>query len=204
MRIGIDLDNTIICYDRIFHTVAVERDQIPRTFANEKQAIRDYIRKLPDGEVAWTALQAEIYGPRLSEAEVFPGVHETLRNWRANGHELFIVSHKTRYAAADRAQACDLRVAALAWLSENALAGPPDAPVSLANIHFASERAAKCRIISDLCCDLFVDDLTEVFLEADFPAHVRGVLFQADLVPGLPANLVLARNWQEVAGAVAG
>ena len=114
------------------------------------------------------------------------------------------MSHKTRYAAADRAQACDLRVAALGWLLGKGLAGPPDAPVSLANIYFASARAEKCRKISELRCDLFVDDLTEVFLESEFPAHVRGVLFQADLVPGLPANLVLARNWQEVAGAVAG
>lgn len=202
MRIGIDLDNTIICYDRIFHKIAVERGLITEAFTPEKQTIRDHIRTLPDGETAWTALQAEVYGPRLSDAEAFPDVFDVMRKWHGQGHELFIVSHKTRYAAADIEETCDLRLAALEWLSNNRIVDHAQAPVPAGNVYFEDARPAKCRRIGTLGCEVFIDDLTEVFLEDTYPHHVRGILFQADKVPGLPDTLVTAASWRDVADAV--
>jgi len=29
MRIGVDFDNTVICYDKVFHAAAVEKGLIP-------------------------------------------------------------------------------------------------------------------------------------------------------------------------------
>jgi hypothetical protein len=42
---GIDFDNTIICYDRLFHQIALEGGLIPRDLPAEKNAGHDYLRE---------------------------------------------------------------------------------------------------------------------------------------------------------------
>ena len=41
--IGIDFDNTIVCYHKLFHRLAVERSLIPVSVAVSKCAVRDYL-----------------------------------------------------------------------------------------------------------------------------------------------------------------
>ena len=41
MVIGVDFDNTLICYDQIFHRLAVEEGLISRNVPAQKKAIRD-------------------------------------------------------------------------------------------------------------------------------------------------------------------
>ena len=53
MRIGVDFDNTIVCYDRLFHRLARERGLIPETVPQTKGAVRDYLRSI-DREDDWT------------------------------------------------------------------------------------------------------------------------------------------------------
>src|SRR6185437_11131914 len=40
MRIGIDFDNTIACYDGVFHAAALERGLIPKDLARDKNSVR--------------------------------------------------------------------------------------------------------------------------------------------------------------------
>jgi hypothetical protein len=42
--IGIDFDNTIVCYDEVFGRVAVEQGLVPPHAATSKTAIRDHLR----------------------------------------------------------------------------------------------------------------------------------------------------------------
>ena len=49
LRIGIDFDNTIACYDRLFAGLAAEIGVV----AKAKQAVRDAVRMLPEGETRW-------------------------------------------------------------------------------------------------------------------------------------------------------
>ena len=75
MRIGIDFDNTIITYDDVFRVVARRRGLIGDGFGGRsKQAIRDHIRLLPEGEIRWQRLQGQVYGKGIAEATMFPGV----------------------------------------------------------------------------------------------------------------------------------
>ena len=46
LRVGIDFDNTIVCYDEIFHRVALERELIPRDTPKNKESVRDYLRQV--------------------------------------------------------------------------------------------------------------------------------------------------------------
>src|SRR5881392_3621645 len=73
MLVGLDFDNTIVCYDRLFHRLATERGLLPHGVAENKGAVRDYLRSI-GREDDWTEMQGVGYGPRISDAEPFPGV----------------------------------------------------------------------------------------------------------------------------------
>ena len=50
MRIGIDLDNTLICYDRAFQRVAREEGLLPASFEGNKAAVKRALLEVrPDG-----------------------------------------------------------------------------------------------------------------------------------------------------------
>src|SRR5690606_8035236 len=114
MLVGLDLDNTIAGYDRLFALAAAGRGYLSAAAAPGKQAVRAAVRALPDGERKWRELQAEVYGPRMAEAELAPGVIGAIRRLQVAGAEIRIVSHKSRFAA-EGACGADLREAALAW-----------------------------------------------------------------------------------------
>jgi hypothetical protein len=61
-RIGLDLDNTLISYDRSFCSAAIERSLVPADFVGSKRDVRDRVRLLPAGELQWQRLQAHVYG----------------------------------------------------------------------------------------------------------------------------------------------
>src|SRR5215475_10499641 len=117
MRIGLDFDNTIIDYSDVFVSAAKERQLLaPEVCCTTKQAVRDAIRLLPDGEITWQRLQGFVYGRGICNAIMLPGADRFLRRCRAEGHETFIVSHKTEFGHYDP-ERINLREAALAWMT---------------------------------------------------------------------------------------
>src|SRR5271155_5199398 len=111
MRIGIDFDNTLIDYDRVFLAAACELGLVSREFIGAKRAVRDAIRLLPDGELAWQRLEGHVYGAGLGRAVPLAGAADFLRRCAHAGVEPFIVSHKTLDGHHDPARV-DLRAAA--------------------------------------------------------------------------------------------
>ncbi len=96
MIIGVDFDNTIVCYDGLFHKLAVEQGLVPANLPPAKNAVRDYLRQTGQ-EDRWTELQGYAYGPGMKQAQLFPGVLEFFDRCRQAGVEVFIISHRTRY-----------------------------------------------------------------------------------------------------------
>ncbi|MDH3200546.1 MAG: hypothetical protein OEM15_06600 [Myxococcales bacterium] len=172
--VGVDLDNTIICYDGLFHRLAVERGLVPHDFQPSKKLIRDQIRELPDGEIEWQKLQAAAYGPRIGEAGVFPGVRDFFATASARGVRTFIVSHKTRHAPYGDPEV-SLREAAVEFLRAQGLV--ECLRDREADVFFTDTRQAKCRRVETLCCATFVDDLLETFREPEFPQTTERLLF---------------------------
>src|SRR5208282_2521681 len=121
MIIGVDFDNTIVCYDRLFQKVAVERGLMPPGLPASKSSIRNHLRKT-GREDLWTEMQGYVYGSRMAEAEAFPGVLDFFRDCRLAGLTLAIISHKTRnpYLGANY----DLHEAALQWLTQQGFFDP--------------------------------------------------------------------------------
>ncbi len=202
-RIGLDFDNTIVIYDQVFVEIGRQEGLLPEGFTGTKDQVRGFIRALPGGEAKWTALQALVYGPGIRQARLATGLTAFLDACRAAHCELFIVSHKTEYAAA-APNGTNLREAARGWLAAQGLTGKPDSPFSADRVFFADTREAKIERIAALRCDCFVDDLEEVFEEPSFPREIERHLIKLD-APTLPEGPFTAwRNWADLQKAVFG
>lgn len=176
MRIGLDFDNTIVSYDALFHRIALEQGVVPAATPANKVAVRDHLRSVGQEE-RWTLMQGEVYGARMDEAVTYPGVIEFLLHAGGAGHELFIVSHKTKHPFLGPAH--DLHAASRRWLEHNLLAqGRP--LIAPGNVYFELTRDEKLARIAQLECDVFVDDLPEVLLATGFPSSTTGILFDPE------------------------
>src|SRR3954468_16326461 len=96
MRIGIDFDNTIACYDGVFYAAALERGLIPAELGRDKNSVRDHLNA-NGGKDRFTELQGHVYGIRMDLASLYPGFAEFIAAAHRTGHQLFIVSHKTAH-----------------------------------------------------------------------------------------------------------
>jgi hypothetical protein len=195
--IGIDLDNTLVCYDALFHLAACEERLIEPSLPANKEAIRDAIRLLPEGESRWTRLQAIVYGPRMSAARLFEGGGAFLRRCARSGIPARIVSHKTRFARLD-GRRVDLRRASLQWLETKGLFS--EFGLSPGDVFFEATRAEKIERIRALGCTDFIDDLAEVFADGAFPRETRKLLFapHGAAGPGSGAQPPVFATWGEL------
>jgi hypothetical protein len=197
MRVGLDFDNTIIRFDDVFRQVAKRRGLLSADFSGSKQQVRDTIRRLPEGELKWQALQGYVYGGGIRGATPFAGVGDFLRRARSQGDTVLVVSHKTEYGHFDPDRV-NLRQAAMQWMQEQGFFTAQGFSLSPGNIHFASSRAEKLSRIGELACDVFIDDLEEVLADPQFPGSVRRILFSehAEKAHGLPYEI--GRDWAAI------
>lgn len=165
MRIGFDLDNTLICYDQLFAFSAHKLSYLTNPPA-QKQALKSALMEKwgpQEGESAWQDIQAHSYGPWLEHAELFPNVLACLEHLANQGHQLFIVSHKSSHS--------HFRPAIGFWEparqflnTHHVCKWVPDS-----QLFFEQTRQSKIQRITDLKLDLFVDDLADVLKDPFFP-----------------------------------
>jgi len=176
----------------MFFHVGVERSFIPQNTGRDKESVKNYLQSRDRNDL-WTELQGLVYGKYLPRARPFPGFRAFLDKCLQLGFKIRIISHKTQFNVVG--EKTDLRLAALDWLVANRIAG--DAAVNLNQIFFLSTREEKVKKISDEACSTFIDDLPEVFLQPEFPAHIRKILFRPEPDARLGA-IEHARTWQEI------
>lgn len=194
MTIGLDLDNTIVCYDKSLHRLAVEGFGMPATVLPEKNAVRQYFRD-QDRERDWTTLQGVAYGLRMALAEPFPGALEFVQRAIASGHVVSIVSHRTRYPVIG--ERVDLHHLAVRWLEGAGFLSAGN--MDLSRIFFEETRSAKVRRIASTACDVFLDDLPEVLEDNCFPSEVRRFLFAPNGTAHVSRDWSSVRCWTEFA-----
>ena len=195
LRIGIDFDNTLISYDDVFCAAAKRGGLIGADFTGSKQAVRDVIRLLPDGELAWQRLQGQVYGKGIGEAKLVAGVSPFLRRARVEGSAVVVVSHKTEYGHFDPDRV-NLRTAALDWMARQGLFGG-DYGIARQDVYFESTRADKLKRIAALSLTHFIDDLEEVLTDPDFPPRVERILF-ADAAPAAAGCHIRCASWRDI------
>lgn len=195
--IGIDLDNTLVCYDELFHFAAHHEGLVELSAPKSKELIRDAIRLLPQGENKWTRLQAIVYGPRMSGATAFAGSEDFLRHCSEQGTKVVIVSHKTHFATLDGKQV-DLRESALTWMKAKKFFAADGCGLSPADVFFESTRLEKIERIRSLGCTHFIDDLTEVFVESSFPRDIAKLLFAPHGAKTSGQDFEVFKTWREL------
>jgi hypothetical protein len=173
MILGVDFDNTIVCYDRTFYRCALEKKLIPPTIPLAKNEIRDYLRKI-GLEEAWTELQGEVYGGRINEVDPFPGVIEFFQKCQEIRIPICIISHKTRYPYLGVQY--DLHKAAYDWIRNHDLFNVCDVNIS-DSVFLEFTKEEKIQRIRIQKCTHFIDDLPEFLSESAFPSEVHRILF---------------------------
>jgi hypothetical protein len=198
MRIGVDFDNTLVSYDRAFAAVGKEEGLLPADFAGGKEAAKRWLcRERPDGYL-WERLQGLVYGRRIDRAELYEGAADFFRQCRdRHSWRIYIVSHKTLVAHHDPLQT-NLRESALAWMKQQGFFEGDGFGLAATQVFFEDTRDAKVRRISELDCQIFVDDLPEVLGHAGMPASCRKILFGTEHA----GPFERAANWTEVRDAV--
>src|SRR5262249_17026503 len=155
MRIGIDFDNTIACYDGVFHAAALERGLIPSDLGRDKNSVRDHLNGSGRKD-DFTELQGYVYGARMDLGSPYPGFAPFVAAARQAGHALFIVSHKTKHPILGPKH--DMHAAARGFLVARGLVGPGTHQIDLANVFFELTKEEKVARAAGLGCELFVDD----------------------------------------------
>lgn len=202
MILGIDLDNTLVCYDQLFWRLACERGWIPETVPCRKECVRDELRRI-GREADWTLLQGEVYGPRMIDATPFPNVLPALQQLHAVGCRVHIISHRTKTPFAGPPH--DLHASARGWLESQGVIDESRTGLNASRVFLETEKSAKLARIAQLRCECFIDDLPELLTDANFPAGVRRVLFDPHgHCPSLPPEIARFESWQAVLPAITG
>ncbi len=173
MIIGVDFDNTVVCYDKIFYRVAIKLGIIPVDIEPDKSNIRDYLRR-KGREYDWTELQGLIYGKYIKDAPAFPGVKDFFKYCKKNKINVCIISQKTRYPFLGFAY--DLHRAANNWLRINGFF-EKKIGLSFRSVFFELTKEEKMKRIQITGCTHFIDDLPEFLKETGFPKEVKKILF---------------------------
>jgi hypothetical protein len=199
MRIGIDFDNTIACYDGVFHTAALERGLIPAELGRDKNSVRDYLNSAGRND-DFTELQGHVYGVRMDLVAAYPGFSDFLAAARATGHELFIISHKTRHPILGPMH--DLHAAARGFLATRGLVGDDASQINPARVFFELTKEDKVARVAALRCEVFVDDLPEILAMPGFPNGMRRILFdpenQFEKVKGHTCDFQRSSSWATI------
>ncbi len=188
-KIGIDFDNTIVCYDSVFYHAALEKGWLPPTISMNKTAVRDFFRQTKQ-EDKWTELQGFVYGARMDLALAFPGVDAFFLLCKQKSIKIAIISHKTKHPYIGIPY--DLHATALNWLKKQSFFHQD------IEVYFELTLQDKLKRITQAECSLFIDDLPELLQEPLFPLGVKKVLFdpngQTQTTPSAPWTTIASWN----------
>ena len=175
IKLGLDFDNTIVCYDAAIAILAEEIFDLPNDVPRTKNGLRDYLRET-NREHEWTAFQGELYGPGMRYAQPFEGAIETMLKLVEAGHDLMIVSHRSRHPYAGKPH--DLHSSAKRWVFE--ILQSKGLFRREGSVRFLETRDKKIELIGQMRFDAFIDDLPEVLNAPKFPVNTRKIMFKPD------------------------
>ncbi|MCU7834962.1 MAG: hypothetical protein KZQ83_06860 [gamma proteobacterium symbiont of Taylorina sp.] len=188
MIIGIDFDNTIINYDGLFILQAVKKDWLCDKSLTKKEVKQNLIAQDFDDK-RWQILQAEVYGKQIVKAKLYAGVYKFIQTVIESGGIIYIISHKTEYSNFDGKT--NLIQPAIKWLKEQKIIGSKGL-LAIQNLSFHTTRDEKIKKIRELKCDLFIDDLSAVLLDNNFPQYTFPLLFSNKV----NSDLISVNKWK--------
>jgi hypothetical protein len=211
LRIGIDLDNTLINYSKSYPAIIKELNY--KTKLKKRSEIKQYLKSLGDTniEFEWRKFQSYLYTKGLEYAYPSFSIKLLLRILNKS-HDVFIVSHKTEFTSVEFGKR-DLRLISMQWMKHHKLV--PEY-LDLHNIHYCNSQEDKISKINSLNLDVFIDDLGEIIYSSNLDCKIKTVLFRIEdshfntfvnsfrilniLCAMLKKNLSIAMGFQKIYG----
>tara|TARA_B100000886_G_C20259506_1_gene422259 strand:+ start:32 stop:628 length:597 start_codon:yes stop_codon:yes gene_type:complete len=192
MKIGIDFDNTIISYENLFYDIALAKGLINKEIKPTKISVRNFLRSR-NQDYIFTGIQAEVYGPLIKKAKVFPNIQNTLNRF-SQEHKFFIVSHKTRNPYIGPKY--NLHKYASDWLKSKSL-HPSIENSPIKELYFEETIEKKIERIDQLECDFFIDDLPKVLKL--LKKEIKPILFDPNYenLDNFPKKYTM-NNWEQL------
>ena len=198
LRVGIDFDNTIVCYDRIFYEAALEKELIPPHIPATKESVKDFLCS-QNKESLWIELQGYVYGARMTETPPFPGVIDFFISAVKENLSIYIISHRTRYPYGGPKY--DLHKSAFDWLNTYGFLNKNRIGLKQKNVFLKETKDSKLQKIADIGCTHFIDDLLEFLNLGGFPDKTEKILFSPALKPGAEpqgGRIKVFGSWNEI------
>ncbi len=189
LRIGIDLDNTIIDYSNSFLFGAINKKFLTKNIIDKiikknnlnkisiKELIKTEIKKSVNGEKKWRKLQSEVYGKLIKHALINPAIYKFFTLCNHKNFTVYIVSHKTKYGHYSKKENL-LRLSALKFLKNKKIINNC---IDSKNVFFTDTLNDKIKKISELKLNFFIDDLKKVFDHKNFPKYTKKIHFSVNL-----------------------
>ena len=193
MILGVDFDNTIVCYDHAFYRGALAKGLIPPSIPPAKNEIRNYLRKMGRKKRGHN-FRVSCMGHACVRQNHFTKVIEFFHTCRRSGIAIFIISHKTKYPYLG--ERYDLHKASLDWITRYDLFN--DRGISISDNVFLELTKEEKIEDKKQGCTHFIDDLPEFLSEPAFPRDVQRILFDPhDLHVDADADLRV-KSWSEL------
>ena len=192
MRIGIDFDNTIVCYDNSFFQVALEKKWIEKKILKTKVAVKNFMQN-NNLSKEFTILQGLVYGKEILKAKVFDGFKKFIYE-NKNNYEFFIISHKTKYPIIG--EKTDLHSAAYRFLKFNKLEYFSNNLDNKVFLELTKEEKIKRTNLLDL--DYFIDDLLEILNMEGYLEKTKKLLFNPNRKLLQTSSLTNFNSWEDI------
>tara|TARA_B100000902_G_C27300639_1_gene912574 strand:- start:241 stop:828 length:588 start_codon:yes stop_codon:yes gene_type:complete len=187
LKIGIDLDNTIINYEKSFQKLIKIR-KINSNWKNKHQ-IKEAINK-SKSKYNWTAAQEEIYGLFINFAKPYKYFLEFEKFAVKNKHKLFIISHKTEYSEFSRKY--NLREMSNKWLKKNI-------KMNKYKIFYTNTINQKIEIIKKIKPKYYIDDLIKILRNKKIPKKTQKIFFSRKL----DSKILTLSDWKKIKNYIA-
>lgn len=192
MKIGIDFDNTIVCYDNAYKSFIDENQLPPSDEPLKKQVKQHFFKDSESGNLHWTQFQGQLYGKEIIKAQPYDGLINFLAFAQKKQWTIFIISHKSRFPAIG--ELYDFHDSAKRWLKQNSILNfiPAD------HCYFLPTLKDKVNKINELQCDLFIDDLPLVLNHSSFPQFTKKILFAPSIIHTKNNSFEILEGWDSI------
>ena len=191
--VGLDFDNTLVRYDRLFYNLALERHLISKDTPMDKIEIRNSLRKR-GLEEDFTLLQGEVYGPEIINAEAAPGMLKALNEINDCGIKMVLVSHKTKHPY--KGPNYNLHKSAILWLERHQFLSEVFLDWEAGrDIFFEQTKEKKIERILELGCTHYIDDLPEILDR--LPESIKRILYDPNSNYANRSRYSVLESWED-------
>ena len=192
-KIGIDLDNTIINYDKTFFKIALKEKLITKNLYQDKEKIRNYVLS-KKGLDKWRKLQSIVYSNHLHDAKIQNGFIKFLKLIQKKNYDYCIISHKTKYPYFGKK--IDLQKSSKEWINKNICNQANIKKLKKNQIFFENTKEKKIKRILKEKCNYFIDDLPSILEK--LPLNVKKILIDPKSINKKSVQYLKLKKWIEI------